>query len=774
MTRLYRICECAVEKAAVRLLQDAAALLVYQEVFKGAAAVSLFLHLSSPPPSTPLHPPQRGESSSAATERRSRTAGVPGGLQRRGSSPTSLLLPPTLSRPPSVEKAAARLLRDAAALLVYQEVLKGAAALSLFPLLSAPPPSTPISVEKAAARLLRDAAALLVYQEVFKGAAPQAFLRLLLQLRRSDGGWGEGEGSAGSGGRGGFLGVVGLRGPVAISAAPQAFLRPLQQLRCGGGGGVQYPLQVLESNGQFYRLMALGGELCLALNSKPAFVAFESTQKFYRLMALGRAVPSLFPPRPFPLPHVSLPPPFPPFPPSPPFPPLPPPSPPLPPLPPFSPPHKQTLCGKLRAAAAVDLSSLQRLCVNETTLASWVADIVPDMPAEWREAAAGAANGVAKGSRDRNGAGEARVMGFDLTAASKEALTPAAPAASAASSSSSSEDLLPPRISGMWDWADALPLIHAFHAANGYGEAAVSSVLEWKGGRFVAAAPDLVTPPPSPLFSIYNHHREALRGLVHTHVDSRPSPHVLLHGPPGTGKSTLLRSVLLPMALPSSALLSIPSSDSPLTSPLAGESGEGSSRGRRELRVVLLQKGEVKGIAGVLQAAAKMPSLRFCLLIDNLNLRAGEEALIALRQVLHSSFPFPSNVQLLATSLSPDLIRPPAAPSAPPPPPDVKPTNVPASESSNLSEPGQTSSVSSSSTVSSYAFSKGKGEIGSHFAFTLHVGRLNPQQLQQCLSQLIPSALAQSGSGASRWGGAGEAEDLSLISVIQAARYHML
>ncbi|CAI5992027.1 unnamed protein product [Closterium sp. NIES-64] len=386
-----------------------------------------------------------------------------------------------------------------------------------------------------------------------------------------------------------------------------------------------------------------------------------------------------------------------------------------------------------------------------------VADIVPDMPAEWREAAAGAANGVAKGSRDRNGAGEARVMGFDLTAASKEALTPAAPAASAASSSSSSEgapqpwadqqhiscrrtsvacgtgpmrclsstpsmlplssclpapftappppppphcpsdrprtaahkwhvglgrcaashprlpcfpsplvsprpslpppprtvlltdlvlpriNLLPPRISGMWDWADALPLIHAFHAANGYGEAAVSSgshqqcqsarrvaswqqhrtfeVLEWKGGRFVAAAPDLVTPPPSPLFSIYNHHREALRGLVHTHVDSRPSPHVLLHGPPGTGKSTLLRSVLLPMALPSSALLSIPSSDSPLTSPLAGESGEGSSRGRRELRVVLLQKGEVKGIAGVLQAAAKMPSLRFCLLIDNLNLR---------------------------------------------------------------------------------------------------------------------------------------------------------
>ncbi|CAI5992029.1 unnamed protein product [Closterium sp. NIES-64] len=301
-------CVKHVEKAAVRLLQDAAALLVYQEVFKGAAAVSLFLHLSSPPPSTPLHPPQRGESSSAATERRSRTAGVPGGLQRRGSSPTSLLLPPTLSRPPSVEKAAARLLRDAAALLVYQEVLKGAAALSLFPLLSAPPPSTPISVEKAAARLLRDAAALLVYQEVFKGAAPQAFLRLLLQLRRSDGGWGEGEGSAGSGGRGGFLGVVGLRGPVAISAAPQAFLRPLQQLRCGGGGGVQYPLQVLESNGQFYRLMAL-----------------------------GRAVPSLFPPRPFPLPHVSLPPHFPPFPPSPPFPPLPPFSPPPPSSPLFPP-----------------------------------------------------------------------------------------------------------------------------------------------------------------------------------------------------------------------------------------------------------------------------------------------------------------------------------------------------------------------------------------------------------------------------------------------------
>ncbi|CAI7791862.1 unnamed protein product [Closterium sp. NIES-54] len=551
------------------------------------------------------------------------------------------------------------------------------------------------SVEKAAARLLRDAAALLVYQEVFKGAAPQAFLRLLLQLRRSDD-----------------------------------------------------PLRVLESYGEFYRLMAfeehsswedllLHRILTVENNPFAEAAAAAATTAAVTTAAAAAAVSA----------------------------------------------GDSTILGgkqgKLRAAAAVDLSSLQRLCVNETTLASWVADIVPDMPGEWREAAA-AANGVAKGSRDRNGAGEARVMGFDLTAASKEALTPAAPAASAASSSSSSEDLLPPRISGMWDWADALPLIHAFHAANGYGEAAVSSVLEWKGGRFVAAATELVTPPPSPLFSIYNEQREALRGLVHTHVDGRPSPHVLLHGPPGTGKSTLLRSILLPMALPSSALLSIPPSDSPLTSHLTStlaeeEAGEGSSRGRRELRVVLLQKGDVKGIAGVLQAAAKMPSLRFCLLIDNLNLRAGEEALIALRQVLHSSFPFPSNVQLLATSLSPDLIRPPAAPSAPPPPPpDVKPTEVHASESSNLSEAGQTSSVSSSSTVSSNAFSKGKGEIGTHFAFTLHVGRLNPQQLQQCLSELIPSALAQSGSGAGRWEGAGEAEDLSLISVIQAARYHVL
>ncbi|CAI5472911.1 unnamed protein product [Closterium sp. Yama58-4] len=50
------------------------------------------------------------------------------------------------------------------------------------------------SAGKAAARLLRDAAALLLYQDAFKGAAPQAFLRLLLQLRRADGGEGEGSG----------------------------------------------------------------------------------------------------------------------------------------------------------------------------------------------------------------------------------------------------------------------------------------------------------------------------------------------------------------------------------------------------------------------------------------------------------------------------------------------------------------------------------------------------------------------------------------------------
>ncbi|GJP42846.1 hypothetical protein CLOM_g2380, partial [Closterium sp. NIES-68] len=429
--------------------------------------------------------------------------------------------------------------------------------------------------------------------------------------------------------------------------------------------------------------------------------------------------------------------------------------------------------GKLRAAAAVDLSSLQRLCVNESTLAAWVTDIVSDMPAEWRGAAAGAANGVAGSSR--KGPGEGRVMGFDLSAASME--TPAAAAASSSSSSESSPDhLLPPRISGMWDWADALPLIEAFHKTNGFGEAAVSSVLEWKGGRFVAAAPDLVTPPPSPLFAIYNAHREALCTVVGRHVDGQHSPHVLLHGPPGMGKSTLLRSVLLPMALPSSSLLSSPPSATAQNSPENdrrgdvgdGEGGSG-SRGRAQLRVVLLQKGEVKCIAGVLQAAAKMPGLRFCVLMDNLNLRAGEEALIALRQVFHSSFPFPTNVQLLATSLSPDLIRPPASPSPPPAPAAESALDsvaVAAADPSLPTESGETKSVSSS-TVGS-AFTRGKGEIGTHFAFSLHLGRLNSQQLQQCLSELVSTAPAESIDRT------GEAEDASLVSVVQAARYHML
>ena len=47
----------------------------------------------------------------------------------------------------------------------------------------------PPSVERSAARLLRDAASLLVYQDVLQSPPAQAFLRLLLLLRRSDGEW---------------------------------------------------------------------------------------------------------------------------------------------------------------------------------------------------------------------------------------------------------------------------------------------------------------------------------------------------------------------------------------------------------------------------------------------------------------------------------------------------------------------------------------------------------------------------------------------------------
>jgi hypothetical protein len=43
------------------------------------------------------------------------------------------------------------------------------------------------SIERAASALLKDAATLLVYQEVFRAAPAQAFLKILLALRRGDG-----------------------------------------------------------------------------------------------------------------------------------------------------------------------------------------------------------------------------------------------------------------------------------------------------------------------------------------------------------------------------------------------------------------------------------------------------------------------------------------------------------------------------------------------------------------------------------------------------------
>lgn len=43
------------------------------------------------------------------------------------------------------------------------------------------------SIERAANALLKDAATLLIYQEVFRSAPAQAFLKVLLALRRGDG-----------------------------------------------------------------------------------------------------------------------------------------------------------------------------------------------------------------------------------------------------------------------------------------------------------------------------------------------------------------------------------------------------------------------------------------------------------------------------------------------------------------------------------------------------------------------------------------------------------
>ncbi|KAL3686805.1 hypothetical protein R1sor_013114 [Riccia sorocarpa] len=407
-----------------------------------------------------------------------------------------------------------------------------------------------VGIERAANGLLKDAAMLLVYQDVFRSPPAQAFLKVLLALRRGDDG-----------------------------------------------------LKILESYGEFFKLMAVGRypswedyvlEGILAGENNP-FVEAAANVGNPRSAWSGGVPPSL------------------------------------------------------QAAAAADLDSLQRLSITESTLSGWVAEMVADVKPEWRTAAASnfSSKTVYKApayvEEGNNAFGfsipdESKVDN-GLSASEVDQISPGKESESGSEDPEGIENA-PGRylktihtvldedrerwrkkIGGLWRWSEAVPLLEKYYADHSVGRIAATQFLQWKSGKLMMDTRWVVKTSSACDLSLHKAKKELLVKNVTKHAQRRTAHHILLYGPTGVGKTWLLRSVL-------SEVTNV-----------------------KDLRIVTLPVAELKSISTVLEELARHWRLRFALVIDDLFSRGAEENYSHLRSSLDGNLQeWPENVLLCCTS----------------------------------------------------------------------------------------------------------------------------
>eukprot|EP00850_Spirogloea_muscicola_P015186 SM000114S24149 [mRNA] locus=s114:229543:234032:- [translate_table: standard] len=409
-----------------------------------------------------------------------------------------------------------------------------------------------VGVERSASALLRDASSLLLYQDVLKASPAQAFLRVLVALRRGDD-----------------------------------------------------PTKTLEAYGEFFHQMAQNGH-----SSWEDYVLDRILAGQDNPFATGAAAAG---------------------------------SPPVP--------------RSLQLAAQADLDALQRLSITETTLSSWVSDVVSDVRPEWKSAAgmnlsskasdqASASTKVAVAdngpppnlSRNAFGFGFAyeehpadstiQLQGLNQDG-EKSAMVPAAGRRQTsqhtlAGQLNSPVDTWRRKIGGLWKWSEAVPLLLHYYSSCGTGPVSSSTDFVWKGGKLhqdKSARKEWGTE-----LSVFNNERLQLRRCLDRHLQGLAAPHIFLHGPPGHGKTWLL----------------------------AGELARASKV--QGLVVVRVTLPDVKTLPQLLEEVAKHWQRRFALLMDDLVFKAGDEAALVLKSSLDGSYRvWPKNALLCVTSPSKDL-----------------------------------------------------------------------------------------------------------------------
>ncbi|AGY60430.1 ATP-binding protein [Gloeobacter kilaueensis] len=173
-------------------------------------------------------------------------------------------------------------------------------------------------------------------------------------------------------------------------------------------------------------------------------------------------------------------------------------------------------------------------------------------------------------------------------------------------------------------WAEALPRLALHYREAGIGLFARYRALRWQAGELVGIAhPEQIR---SQELVGYEQQRDTLRRNTEFLLAGYPALHVLLYGSRGSGKSSLVKSML-------------------------------SEYAERGLRLIEVAKSELQALPLLIDHLRPL-ALKFVLFVDDLSFEEGEEAYKALKVVLEGNLTArPQNVVVYATSNRRHLIR---------------------------------------------------------------------------------------------------------------------
>lgn len=174
------------------------------------------------------------------------------------------------------------------------------------------------------------------------------------------------------------------------------------------------------------------------------------------------------------------------------------------------------------------------------------------------------------------------------------------------------------------DWTDILADLANYYREFGTGIFAEYQAFRWQAGELVG----ILYPDPINLKELvgYELQREVLIKNTEFLLAGYPALHVLLYGSRGTGKSSLVKSLL-------------------------------NEYGDRNLRLIEVPKTELKDLPSIVERLRNLPQ-KFIIFVDDLSFEEDDDAFKALKVVLEGNLTArPQNVVVYATSNRRHLIR---------------------------------------------------------------------------------------------------------------------